>query len=126
MRRIMLRASLLLASWAIGLLVAAGTVPGVSVSLSGFTVAVAIFAVTQATLSLALLRLPHPYASLLLGGSGLALTIIALTVASHMTHGLTIDGMASWLATTAAVWLMTTIGAITLPELLLRDPADSA
>jgi hypothetical protein len=28
--------------------------------------------------------------------------------------------MASWLATTVVVWLVTTIGAITLPELLIR------
>ena len=126
MRQTVLRALLLLASWAVGLFVAAGTVPGVSVSVSGFTVAVAVFAVTQATLSLSLLTLAHQYASLLLGSSGLALTIIALTLASHLTHGFSIDGVAPWLATTVVVWLVTTIGAITLPELLIRDPADSA
>jgi hypothetical protein len=53
------------------------------------------------------------------------LTIIALILASILTHGLTIDGMESWLATTVVVWLVTTIGAITLPELLIRDGADS-
>ncbi len=125
MRRILLRAILLLASWSIGLLAAAWTVPGVSLSVSGFFVAVVVFAVTQATLSLSILKLPHQYASLLLGSTGLALTIVALILASILTRGLTIDGMASWLATTVAVWLMTTIGAITLPELLIRDPADS-
>lgn len=125
MRKVLVRAILLLASWAIGLLVAEWTVPKVSVSVSGFMVAVVVFAVTQATLSLSLLKLPHQYASLLLGGSGLALTIIALTFASISTRGLTIDGVGSWLATTVAVWLMTTIGAITLPELLIRHPTDS-
>jgi hypothetical protein len=80
-----------------------------------------VYAVTQAILSLSILKLPHRYASLLLGGTGLALTIVALILASVLTHGLTIDGMASWLATTVVVWLVTTIGAITLPELLIRD-----
>jgi hypothetical protein len=110
----------LLASWAIGLLAAASIVPRVSLSVPGFIVAVLAFAVTQAILSLSILKLPHQYASLLLGGSGLALTIVALMLASVLTHGLTIDGMASWLATTVVVWLETTIGAITLPELLIR------
>ena len=124
-RQTLLRAVVLLASWAIGLVVAARVVPGVSLSARGFIVAVAVFAVTQAILSLSILKLPHQYVPLLLGGTGLALTIVALTLGSVLTHGLTIDGMASWLATTVVVWLVTTIGAITLPELLIRDGAGS-
>jgi hypothetical protein len=100
-------------------------VPGVSLSITGFIAAVVAFAVTQAILSLSILKLPHRYASLLLGGTGLALTIGALILASVLINGLTIDGMASWLATTVVVWLVTTIGAISLPELLIRSGADS-
>ncbi len=125
MNQILLRAVLLLTSWAIGLLVAVWTVPGVSASVPGFIVAVVAFAATQTILSLSILKLPHQYASLLLGATGLALTIFALIVASILTRGLTIDGMASFLATTVAVWLATTIGAITLPELLIRGGTGS-
>ena len=124
-RRLVLRTFVLLASWAIGLSVAAWIVPRVSLSVPGFIVAVAVFAVTEAILSVSILKLPHRYASLLLGGTGLALTIVALILASALTHGLTIDGMASWLATTVVVWLVTTIGAIALPELLIRDGTGS-
>jgi hypothetical protein len=120
MRQVFLRAVLLLASWAIGLLGAAWIVPDMWLSLSGFIVAVVVFAVTQAILSLPILKLPHRYASLLLGGTGLALTVVALILATTLTHGLTIEGVAAWLATTAVVWLVTTVGAITLPELLVR------
>ncbi len=123
-RQILLRGALLLASWAIGLLIAAWIVPRVLLSAPGFIVGAAVFVVTQAILSLSILKLPHRYASLLLGGTGLALTIVALILASVLTHGLTIDGIASWLATTVVVWLVTTIGAITLPELLIREGAD--
>ncbi|WP_029113433.1 phage holin family protein [Mycobacterium sp. URHB0044] len=126
MRQIVFRAVLLLPSWAAGLVVAAWIVPGVSSSVPGFVIAVLVFAVTQAILSFSILKLPHRYASLLLGGTGLALTIIALILASTLTNGLTIDGTKSWLATTAVVWLVTTIGAITLPELLFRDGTGSA
>ena len=121
----MLRTFVLLASWAIGLSVAAWIVPRVSLSVPGFIVAVAVFAVTEAILSVSILKLPHRYASLLLGGTGLALTIVALILASALTHGLSIDGMASWLATTVVVWLVTTIGAIALPELLISDGTGS-
>jgi hypothetical protein len=125
MTQIRLRAIVLLGSWAIGLLGAAWVVPGVSLSLSGFVVAVVVFSVTQALLLLLILKLPHAYASLLLGGIGLALTIVALSLASLLTHGLTIRGIASWVAITVVVWLVTTVGAISLPELFARDEARS-
>jgi hypothetical protein len=123
MKHIVSRAVLLLAAWAIGLLIAAQVVPGVSLSMSGFIVAVVTFSVAQAVLSLSILKLPHVYASLLLGGTGLALTVFALILATAETHGFTIRGMASWIATTLVVWLVTTIGAITLPELLGPEQA---
>lgn len=121
MRQILLRAAVLLVSWAIGLLVAAWVVPRVSLSASGFIVAVVVFGVAQAALSLLILKLPHGYASLLLGGTGLALTLVALSLASELTRGLTIGGVASWVATTVLVWLVTTIGAISLPDLFARE-----
>ncbi|HTQ20374.1 hypothetical protein [Mycobacterium sp.] len=126
MSQIVLRAVVLLASWATGLLVAASVVPRVSLSVSGFIVAVLVFSVAQAVLSLSILKLPHGYASLLLGGTGLALTIVALILASEWTHGLTIGGFASWVATTVVVWLVTTVGAISLPDLFAREDARSA
>jgi hypothetical protein len=125
MRQIVLRAVLLLVAWAIGLLLAASVVPGVSLSLSGFVVAVAVFSAAQAVLSVWCLKLPHGYASLLLGGTGLVLTIFALSFATAYTHGFSIRGMASWVATTLVVWLVTTIGAVSLPELLGRQSAGS-
>ncbi|SPM28579.1 hypothetical protein [Mycobacterium terramassiliense] len=123
MKQALLRAIVLLASWSIGLLVAARVVPNVSVSVSGFVVAVVLFTAAQATLSLAIVRLPRAYASLLLGGTGLVLTLVALALAAVFTDGLTIRGAASWAAAIVVVWLITTIGAISLPEVLARDRA---
>jgi hypothetical protein len=125
MKQILLRVIVLLGSWAIGLLVAAWVVPNVTLSTSGFVVAVLVFAVAQATLSSLFLKLPHGYASLLLGGSGLVLTILALSLATNLTDGLTIRGAPSWLATTLVVWLVTTIGAISLPEVYNPERATS-
>lgn len=94
-------------------------------SVSGFIVAVVAFSVAQAALSLLILKLPHGYASLLLGGTGLGLTLVALILAAELTHGLTIRGVASWAATTVVVWLVTTIGAVSLPDLFAREKAGS-
>ena len=126
MRQILPRAVVLLGSWAIGLLVAAWVVPQVAVSMSGFIVAVVLFSVTQAVLSLLILRLPHAYASLLLGGTGLVLTLVALSLAAALTHGITIGGSVSWIATTIVVWLVTTVGAISLPDTLVGRTTRSA
>jgi len=125
MRRNLARTVALLGSFAIGLLVAAWVVPGVSMSVSGFLVAVVLFSAAQALVSLVILKLPHGYASLLLGGSGLALTIFALGLAAAWTDGLVVDGFPSWLATTLVVWLVTTIGAISLPDVLAGEPVGS-
>ncbi|ORX17704.1 phage holin family protein [Mycobacterium xenopi] len=126
MSRVLLRAVVLLGAWATGLLVAAWVVPNVSLSVSGFVVAVAVFSVAQAILSWWIFKLPRAYASLLLGGVGLALTLIALSLASTFTHGFSIRGAASWVAATLVVWLVTTLGAILLPEVLVRDQVSFA
>ncbi|MGV0786037.1 hypothetical protein ABQF33_03870 [Mycolicibacterium sp. XJ2] len=120
-RQVLARAVVSLASWAIGLLIASWAVPRVSLSVPGLLIAVVVFAVTQATASWWILQSSHRCTPLFLGGTGLALTIVALVVASVSTHGLTIDGVESWVATTVVVWLVTTIGAITLPEVLIRN-----
>lgn len=125
MRQILLRAVVVLGSWAIGLLVAAWVVPEVSLSVSGYIVAVVVFSLVHAILSVFIVKLPHEWASLLLGGTGLVLTIVALRLASVLTDGLTIRGGASWVAATVVVWLVTTVGAISLPELFAREEAGS-
>lgn len=125
-RQVLLRAVVLLGAWAIGLAVAAWVVPGVSVSVSGFVVAVVVFSIAQAVLSWWILRLPRAYASLVLGATGLALTVVALIIAAAVTRGLDIPDTPSRVATTVVVWLVTTVGAIMLPELLARDEAGSS
>ncbi|GBE65733.1 hypothetical protein MFM001_21950 [Mycobacterium sp. MFM001] len=126
MTQILVRAVVVMVSWAVGLLVAAWVVPGVAVSASGFIVAVAIFSIAQALLSVLILKLPHAYASLVLGGTGLVLTVIALGLASAWTDGLNLRDIASWVAATVVVWLVTTIGAICLPEVFARSEVGPA
>lgn len=124
--QILLRAVARLGSWAVGLAVAAWVVPGVSFSMSGFVVAVVLFSITQTALSLWILKLPHGYASLLLGCTGLTLTVLAMSLASELTHRLSVRGIASWIAATVLVWLVTTIGAILLFDVYRRTEISSS
>jgi len=110
-----------LGSSALGLLVAAWLIPGVSVTLSGFVVAVVVFSVAQAILSPFVFKMARRYASAFLGGIGLVSTLLALILASVFTHGLSIRGFGSWVAATVVVWLVTAAATLVLPLLLLRE-----
>ncbi|MDP7707252.1 MULTISPECIES: hypothetical protein [unclassified Mycobacterium] len=124
MRQGLLRDLVLMAAWAIGLLLAVWVVPGSSLSAGAFILAVALFSVGQAALSVWILKLPQRYASLVLGGTGLALTVTAMWLASVFTRGLDLRGVESWVAATVVVWLVTTIGAIIWP-VFVRDQVGS-
>jgi len=125
MVRFLLRAVVFLGSSAIGLLVAAWLVPGMSVSASGFVTAVVLFSLAQAILSPFILKMASRYASAFLGGIGLVSTLVALILASVLTHGLTIRGVGSWVAATVLVWLVTALATLLLPVLVVRKKLDS-
>ncbi len=125
MVRFLLRTAIFLGSSAIGLLVAAWLIPGVSVSVWGFITAVVIFAVAQALLSPFFLKMASRYASAFLGGIGLVSTLVALVLASVLTHGLSIRGIGSWIGATVVVWLVTAVATVVLPALLLKKKVAS-
>ncbi|CDO33207.1 phage holin family protein [Mycolicibacterium porcinum] len=125
MIRFLLRIAIFLGSAALGLLVAAWLVPGVSVSAWGFVATVVIFAVAQAILSPFFLKMASRYASAFLGGIGLISTLVALILASVLTRGLSISGIGSWIAATVVVWLVTAVATVVLPALFLKQKAAS-
>lgn len=120
MVRLVLNTLVFLGSAAIGLLVAAWLVPGVRVSVSGFIVAVAVFALAQAVLAPFIAKMASRYAAAFLGGIGLLSTFVALLLASVLTHGLAIRGAGSWIAATVVVWLVTAIATLLLPLLVVK------
>ena len=123
---LLLRAVIFLGSAAIGLLVAAWLVPGVSVSASGFIVAVLLFALAQAILSPFILKMASRYAAAFLGGIGLVSTLVALILTTIFTDGLRIDGLSSWLWATILVWLVTALATLLLPLIVLRNRTSDA
>ena len=126
MVRFLLRLAVFLGSAAIGLFVASLLVSGVSMRLSGFILAVVIFAVVQALMAPLFTKMADLYASALLGGIGLASTLVALILATVLTDGLTIQGLGSWVAATVVVWLVTALATILLPKLLPAEEASGS
>ncbi|MCB7137910.1 phage holin family protein [Cellulosimicrobium marinum] len=125
MIRFLIRTAILLASVALGLLVADWVVDGVELTVTGFVVAVVVFTVAQAVLSPFIAKMAARYAPAFLGGIGLVSTFVALLIASAVGDGLSIDGgFVPWLLTTLVVWLVTALATFLLPMFFLKEKAE--
>ena len=88
MIRFLIQIVVFLASAAIGLLVAATFVDGVTVKAIGFITAVAIYSVIQAVISPFLMKMAARNAAAFLGGIGLLATFVALVAMVNAGLGL--------------------------------------
>jgi ATP/ADP translocase len=82
-----------------------------------------VFAVAQAILSPFIFKMASRYASAFLGGIGLLSTLVALILASVLTHGLTIRGLGWRVSATVLVWVVTAAATLLLPVLVIRKKA---
>lgn len=120
MIRLIVRTGIALAGNAVGLLVAAGVLDGMSISATGFILAVVIFTVVFA------LALPFLAAQLrrrgssALGGVALIATFVALLVTDLISSGLSISGVVAWVAGTVIVWAVSLLAVFVLPYLGLK------
>lgn len=122
MIRFLIRAAIFLVSAAVGLLAAWAVLqPNVTLSASGFLLAVAVFAVAQSVLAPFVFKMARRHAPALLGGIGLVSTFIALLIASFFPGGLTISGPVAWVLATLIVWIVTALGGWLLPMLFLKE-----
>jgi hypothetical protein len=106
----MINLAINLATAAIGLLLASWWVPGVTLQVGGFVLAVAIYTVAAALFGPFVFNMARKYATALMGGIGLVSTLLALFVATLAPGGLTINGFTAWAATVLIVWLVTALG----------------
>jgi uncharacterized membrane protein YvlD (DUF360 family) len=116
----LIRSAIFLASAALGLWVASLLVEGFDLTASGFLVAVLVFALLQSILSPWILTMTRRYASALTGGVGLISTFIGLWVATLVGDGLSIDGAQAWLLGGVVVWIVTMLGTLLLPLVLVK------
>lgn len=120
MMRLLARATIYVASSAIGILLAALILPGFTLSVAGFITAVLIFSIAQSLLTPFIVKMAARYASSLLGGIGLVSTYVALLISTLFVGGLTISGIDTWVLATLIVWLATALATIFLPLVLFR------
>ncbi|HWJ83908.1 MAG TPA: phage holin family protein [Cellulomonas sp.] len=116
----LIRAGIFVASAALGLWVASLIIDGFELHTSGFVVAVVVFAVLQSILSPWILTMTRRYATALTGGVGLISTFIGLWVATLVSDGLSIDGTTAWILGAVVVWIVTMLGTLLLPLLLVK------
>ena len=121
MTRLLLRALVFLGSAALGLLAAHLLLDDFVLSVTGFIVAVLIFAVAQTLLTPLTESMARKHAPALLGGVGVISTFVALLIATLLAGGLSITGAATWVLATLIVWFVTAVAAWLLPKVLLKD-----
>jgi putative membrane protein len=122
--RLLVRLLIAFLSNAVGLVVAAAVLDGMTLNVTGFVVAVAVytivFALLQPFLISVLRRSPAP----VLGGVALIATLVSLIVTTLLTDGLSISGAGTWIAATVVVWLASVLAAFILPYLGLKRYLD--
>ena len=124
MIRLLVRLLIAFVSNAVGLIVAAAVLDGMSLNVTGFLVAVAVFTVVFALLQpfffSVLRRSPGP----VLGGVALIATLASLIITEILTDGLSIRGVGTWAGATVIVWLGSVLAAFILPYLGLKKYLD--
>lgn len=129
MLRFLIRLAIYVGTVVLALFVASWLLPGFQISVTGFIVAVAVFAIAQSILTPFIVNMARKYAPAVLGGIGLVSALVALIIASLFPGGITITGIDTWVLASLIVWLVTALGGWLLPLLFLRgkfaDPKDS-
>jgi putative membrane protein len=124
MIRILISAVMNLAANAVGLLIAAVVLDGMSISGPAFVVAIAIYTVVQTLAGPLIMQLAVKQASALLGGTALVTAFVSLLVTSLVMDGLRIDGLTTWVAATVIVWLGALIAAVVLPIIFVKKKVE--
>ncbi|MFW2513730.1 hypothetical protein ACNI3K_08110 [Demequina sp. SO4-13] len=121
MVRFLIRVAIFVVSAALGLWVASLLLEDFEITLSGFVIAVAIFAIAQSLLQPFILKMSMRYANAFTGGVGLVSTFVALLIATLVGDSLEISGVSTWVMGTLVVWLVTAIATLLLPLWWLKD-----
>ena len=124
MIRLLVRLLIAFVANAVGLIVAALVLDGMSLNATGFFVAVAVFTVVFALMHPFLVTSFRLAPGPVLGGVALIATLIALIATELLTDGLSIRGVGTWIAATVIVWLASVLAAFILPFLGLRKFLD--
>jgi putative membrane protein len=124
MIRLLVSTILHLAANAVGLLLAAALLEGLTVSGTAFVIAVVIFTVVEVVLGPMVRQLAVTKANALLGSTALVVTLLGLVVTSLISDGLRIEGFSTWALATVIVWLASLLATLLLPLLVVKRTAE--
>ncbi|MGB8649809.1 MAG: phage holin family protein [Mycobacteriales bacterium] len=120
MVRLLISAGIRLLANAVGLIVAAAVLDGMTITGAAFVLAVLIFTVVEVLADPLLTRIALTKVPALRGGVALVTTLVGLAVTAAASDGLAIDGAKTWLLATLIVWLAALLAGLVLPVLLVR------
>lgn len=120
MIRVVIRTAVMLVANAVGLIVAASILDGMSLDWSGLVWATVIYTVVFALMQPFLAVQARRRAGPLLGGVALIAALIALIVTNVISDGLNITGFATWIEAAVIVWIASLLAAFILPFLGLK------
>ncbi len=120
MVRWLVSAAVHLAANAIGLLIAAAVLEGMSIDGIAFVIAVIIFTVVEVIMQPFFTKMAMNSAKALQGGTVLLTTLFGLIVTNLISDGLTIRGLSTWLLATLIVWIGAVIASLLLPVLIAK------
>jgi putative membrane protein len=124
MIRLLLGFLVQLLSNALGLLVAAWVLEDVTVTTSAFFIAVVIFTIVYALFQPFFLQIAVSKVPALRGGVALVATLAGLIITTLLTDGLSISGGLTWVEATVIVWVVSLLGVLILPVILIKKKAE--
>ena len=126
MIRLLISAVVHLAANAVGLLIAAGMLDGLSLDGVAFVTAVLIFTVVEVVAQPLIRQAAMKNANALLGSTALITTFVGLLVTDLVSDGMSIEGAGTWVLATIIVWLASLLAALVLPLLFVKRAAEQA
>ena len=124
MIRLILSFGIQLLANALGLIVAASILDDMTITGAAFVIAVLVFTVVYMLAQPFLTQIAVTKASALRGGVALLATFIGLLITSLISDGLSIDGGATWIEATVIVWIVSLIGVLILPAVLIKKKVE--
>ncbi|MEM6460358.1 MAG: hypothetical protein AAF724_00415 [Pseudomonadota bacterium] len=121
MTKFLLSTAAYLIANAVGLLVAALILPGFSIGISAFILAVLIFSVLQMIAGPLLTRLSAKRFPELIGGIALVAILVGLIVTDLLMSRMAIGGISNLLAATLLVWIGSLIATFLIPRYVFKQ-----
>ncbi len=109
---------------ALGLIVAASLLDDMELTASGFVIAVVVFTIVYALAQPFLTQIAMTKVPALRGGVALIATLVALIITAWVSDGLSISGASTWVLAALIVWVISLLGALLLPLVLIKNAAE--